>query len=428
MEAKLKDQNGIYNLVNPKNIKLVDEHYINHCCQLSLHSAFQPIYSIPHRRVVGYESLLRARNNYGQAISPLAAFESAHCAVERLELDRACRWLHAHNFSQQSSDGHWLFLNLDVQSLVEGRLSLSFMNELFQSSGLTPHQIVVEILEHQVSDTIYLKEIINDLRKMGCLIAMDDFGAGHSNFDRVFVFQPDIVKIDRELIRTAAQSSKAERVLAGIVSLVHEAGSLVIIEGVETETELDVAIATNADMVQGFFFSRPSQTLLVDADLTEKIEAAVQQQQSRRRRRRGLLDGEFAGFRINFEQAIAELESGKLYELSVTKLFDEPSVLRSYLLDENGFQINSECSPNNVNSLDERFKPLKSNVQSNWSYREYFYHAMEKPHSIHISRPYLSVTEARMCVTVSKAVTINGANYVICCDIDSPGENTPTSL
>jgi EAL domain-containing protein (putative c-di-GMP-specific phosphodiesterase class I) len=422
MEAKLESKNGVYSFIRPKNIKLVGEHYINHCCDLSLHSAFQPIYSIPHRRVVGYESLLRARNTYGQVVSPLDAFESAHNATERLELDRACRWLHAHNFSQQSSDGNWLFLNLDVHSLVEGRLNLPFMNELFQSSGLAPHQIVVEILEHQVRDTEYLKDIINDLRKMGCLIAMDDFGAGHSNFDRVFVFQPDIVKIDRELIRTAAQSSKAERILSGIVSLVHEAGSLVIIEGIETKAELDVAIATNTDMVQGFFFSRPSQTLLNDADFTEKLESAVQQQQNRRKRRRGLLDGEFAGFRINFEQSVSDLEAGRPFDYSVTKLFDEPSVLRSYLLDEKGFQINSECSPHNLNSLEERFKPLKSEAQSNWSYREYFFHAMEKPKSIHISRPYLSVTEARMCVTVSKAVRINNADYVICCDIDSPSE------
>jgi EAL domain-containing protein (putative c-di-GMP-specific phosphodiesterase class I) len=94
-----------------------------------------------------------------------------------------------------------------------------------------------------------LKRFISHFRQLGCLIAIDDFGAGHSNFDRIWDLQPDIVKIDRRLIQDAGHSRRVERILTGIVSLLHEAGSLVVVEGVETEDEALVAIAANADMV-----------------------------------------------------------------------------------------------------------------------------------------------------------------------------------
>ena len=47
---------------------------------------------------------------------------------------------------------------------------------------------------------------------MGCLIAIDDFGAGHSNFERIWDLEPDSVKLDRSLVSRAANSSKAKRI------------------------------------------------------------------------------------------------------------------------------------------------------------------------------------------------------------------------
>ncbi len=100
------------------------------------------------------------------------------------------------------------------------------------------------------------------VRQMGFLIALDDFGAGHSNFDRVWSIKPDIVKLDRSLVAGLAQDRSRQRVVAQMVSLLHECGSLVLMEGVETHDEALVALESDVDFVQGYYFGRPQPEVL----------------------------------------------------------------------------------------------------------------------------------------------------------------------
>ena len=67
----------------------------------TLSSAFHPIISIPHRRAVGYEALIRAKDEKGKPCSPLSLFSLPRSSVEVLALDRTCRQLHINNFSGQ---------------------------------------------------------------------------------------------------------------------------------------------------------------------------------------------------------------------------------------------------------------------------------------------------------------------------------------
>ena len=176
--------------------------------QLTLNSHFQPIFSISHRRPVGFEGLIRAQDKQGVSFSPPRLLAIPENSQANLALDRLCRRLHMHNFSRQPNGEAWLFLNLNSQCLVEQRPDAGFMKTLFDQTGLPAHRIVIEILESEIQDRQYLKDLISHFREMGCLIAIDDFGAGHSNFDRIWELAPDIVKIDRSLIYGAGQSSR----------------------------------------------------------------------------------------------------------------------------------------------------------------------------------------------------------------------------
>src|SRR5262245_63098821 len=98
-------------------------------------------------------------------------------------------------------------------------------------------------------------------RELGCVIVLDDFGAGHSNFDRIWRLHPDVVKIDREMTRRVTVEPLARRMFNGIVSVLHEAGALVCVEGIETEDEALVATDANADLLQGRFFASPVHEL-----------------------------------------------------------------------------------------------------------------------------------------------------------------------
>lgn len=385
---------------------------------LILTSAFQPIFSIAHRRPVGYEGLLRAYDVEGHQLTPGAVFLRPSDSHQQLDLDRICRKLHADNFASQDNHGCWLFLNLNSQCLISERPDAGFMRQLIARSGIPARRIVIEILESEIDDRAYLRELIEHFRGMGCLIAIDDFGAGHSNFDRIWELKPDIVKIDRNLVKQASESLKVERILTGIVSLIHETGSLVVIEGVETEKEALVAISSNADMVQGFYFGKPASQIK-DYQFASKMDALLSQKNSASCQYSRRMQQEFELLRQRFQQEIERFCSHQLLEQCGQSLFEDDRVVRCFLLDQLGHQIGKSLySPKFTTRLDIRFTPLLAGENANWSHRHYHHRALQHPGTIQISRPYLSVAGSHMCVTISQAIELDDKLLVFCADLD----------
>ena len=395
--------------------KMVDSRYRG----LTLSSHFQPIFSIAHGRAVGYEGLIRAQHDDGSAESPAALLAIPSNSKECLELDRSCRSLHVHNFARQASGQAWLFLNLNSQYLVSERPDIGFTQELLQATGIPAHRLVIEIIESEVSDQAQLKRFIAHFRKLGCLIAIDDFGAGHSNFDRIWDLEPDIVKIDRRLIQDAGRSRRVERILTGIVSLLHEAGSLVVIEGVESEHEALVAIAANADMVQGFYFAKPQAGIDSAQGLSATFERLLRGQQWTSAKRRADLQHHLRAIESLFQQAVVDFAEGRQFAQSCALLFHDPRTVRCYLLNEAGYQVSPNVyTPHYQQQLNVRFAPLLCGDNANWSHKHYHYRALKQPGVIQVSRPYLSVADSRMCITVSQTVKVLGRLHVFCCDLD----------
>ncbi|WP_025166001.1 EAL domain-containing protein [Pseudomonas taeanensis] len=386
---------------------------------LTLTSHFQPIFSIAHGRAVGYEGLVRARHDDGRPETPATLLALPNDGQQCLELDRTCRTLHMHNFARQASGQAWLFLNLNSQYLVTERPDIGFTRNLLQATGIPAHRLVIEIIESEVRDQAQLKQFIRYFRELGCLIAIDDFGAGHSNFDRIWDLEPDIVKIDRRLIQDASNSPRVGRILNGIVSLLHEAGSLVVIEGVESEHEALLAIAANADMVQGFYFAKPQPRLSDPQGVAEIFASLRRGQQWHSVKRHADLQHYSRGIEGLFQQALVEFAAHQQFVQSSTRLFSDPRTVRCYLLNEAGYQVSPNVYPLHYQQqLNRRFAPLQCGDHANWSHKHYHYRALKQPGVIQISRPYLSVADSRMCITLSQTVHAGGMLHVFCCDLD----------
>src|SRR5437879_11414317 len=90
---------------------------------------------------------------------------------------------------------------------------------MLQSNGFPTHRVAVELIETPFEDETHLATAVEHYRKLGCLIVIDDFGAGYSNFDRIWRLRPDIVKIDREMTRRVTIEPLARRMFTGIISL-----------------------------------------------------------------------------------------------------------------------------------------------------------------------------------------------------------------
>ena len=385
----------------------------------TLRSAFHPIISIPHRRAVGYEALVRASDDNGEPCSPLRLFTLPQSGKEHLQLDRLCRSIHIPNFSRQATTDEWLFLNLNSQGLESERPEMGLMTQLLSDSGIPPQRLVIEILENEIDDREYLKGLIKHFREMGCLIAIDDFGAGHSNFERIWELSPDIVKLDRSLIVRAANSSKVKRILLGMVSLIHETGCLVVIEGVETKKEALIAIDVGADMVQGFYFALPDADISLNADLDETLIALIGLQRDEAKKQTKQLDQYFNRFHQLFEKAVSQFEIDHQFDSAAEMVFMETRAIRCFLLDETGYQIGKSIHAQRYKQeLDKRVLPLLSGQNASWSHKYYHFRAINQPGKMQVTRPYLSVAGLHMCITVSQSLEIEGHKFVFCCDLE----------
>jgi EAL domain-containing protein (putative c-di-GMP-specific phosphodiesterase class I) len=386
---------------------------------LKLNSHFQPIFSLAHQRVVGFEALMRATDSDGHPRSPLEVFGAVRNRADTILLDRLCRAVHLQNFVRHKIEPAWLFLNISPQVIVEGKRYGSFFREQLERVNFRPHRVVVEILEAAFADQGLLTEAVNYYRELGCLIAIDDFGAGHSNFDRICQLRPDIVKFDRLIITQAAANQNIRSIIPGMVSLLHESGSLVVMEGVESELEAMIAMDSDADFVQGFYFARPAPVPSKINGLPPAFGKLFDQFQRVNAIERASYRSEIAPYTNGIGYSSVLLKSGQSLEAACASFLELPRAQFCFLLDANGLQIgNNVFAPHlHITPPDPRYTPLNDAHGANWSRRHYFRRAIAQPERVHVTRPYLSVTRATPCLTTSIAFKFNGELRVLCGDV-----------
>ena len=397
----------------------LDAEVVGHYRDLRLASHFQPIFSLAHKRPVGYEALLRAQDQAGHNIPPLAVFNRVQNEEESIFLDRLCRNLHLRNFLPMADDSSWIFLNINPQVTVAGKRYGSYFGNLLERYQIPPHRIVVEILESNIHDESLLAEAVDYYKSLGCLVAIDDFGAGHSNFDRIWRLAPQIVKLDRSMIVQAANNPSVRRVLPNLISLLHESGSMALMEGIETEQEALIAMDSGVDFVQGYYFGRPKNILLDPEQNTEVLPELCEKFKHYTKQNAEKHHHELQDYLTTFQHSAGLIESGVAAELACLTLLDQPKAERCYLLNQEGRQTGCNITSQLRNTWnDPRFKPLADASDANWSRRPYFRRAISNPGEVQISRPYLSIAGANMCVTLSVMVSIGLCNQVLCCDLD----------
>lgn len=221
----------------------------------------QALYSVRREACVGYEALIRARDAEGRTVTPSGLFGSAFANGCGVQLDWICRALHLRHFARVDPGDRRLYLNVHSEAAVQDCGSAQEFGDLIRYYGLSPRRVCVEILEDGCADEPLLRKVVGSYRMLGATIAMDDFGLGRSNFDRIVALRPDMVKIDRAILVDAVGDAKARTMLPAIVELLHEAGAQVAVEGVESIDEALLAVEAGADLLQGHYFALPAPGL-----------------------------------------------------------------------------------------------------------------------------------------------------------------------
>lgn len=386
-----------------------------------LTSHFQPIFSFSHQRSIGYEGLMRGWGiNDGLPIPPLELLDSCHNFEETLVLDRLSRLVHLSNFSRHKSQLEWLFLNMHPDAFLRaGRDDcVPVFQRMLDLSGLRPQQIVIEVLENAVRSAVDFGRSTDFFRELGCLIAVDDFGAGHSNFDRIWQIKPQIVKLDRSLIVRATTSAKVCRMLGQMVSLLHECGSLVLMEGIETADEAQIALDADVDFAQGYYFGRPQPQIDHAPTGTVELQALWQAFDLYSKADRKNQQERIAPYSNALGYASVMISAGHGMVEACTPFLELEGADQCYLLDNHARQIGQNlCSSQHDHSIDRRFAPLADAHGARWARRPYFKRAIEHFGSVQITRPYLSISSAKLCVTLSASLRKGDEIYVICGDV-----------
>lgn len=240
----------------------------NLLADISIITQFQPIVSIKRKSFVGVEALSRGvSSTTNEIIPPLTLFEHASNNINDLiRLDRLCRESALINFKQIKKENKDMLLFVNIESSILDTVCKSnYLIERVLDVGINPCDIVLEINESKINNIDALICFANRYRELGFLIAIDDIGAGFSNLNRIPMLNPDIIKIDRFILKNINEDHYKAEVFKSLISLASNTGSLVVAEGIETREEALLASELGADMMQGFFFSRPVSKLCPQA-------------------------------------------------------------------------------------------------------------------------------------------------------------------
>jgi EAL domain-containing protein (putative c-di-GMP-specific phosphodiesterase class I) len=386
---------------------------------LTLSSTFQPIFGFSHHRPIGYEALLQAYDSFGNEVEPLKVLNRPVAPGRWNNLERSTQLLHASNFMRVADAHERLFLNARPDGFITSDAYRRLVEDTLTRLQLTPERIVLEVLETANGNLERLIEGIASFRRQGFLIALDDFGAGHSNIDRVWRLRPDIVKLDRGVIAQAAREPRVARVLPRLVSLLHETGALVLVEGVETQFEALLSIECDADFVQGFYFARPAPGKVDEESCRAVMDSISEMFRARVELNERTKTTLLSAYRDALQTAAERFCAGTDLPHATEDLLRLEGAARCFLLDDQGYQIGDDIkAAQPCASAPNLSRSSAGAPGSCWDRRPYFRNAISEPGKVQISEPYLSINGVHLCVTFSIAISARGSMWVLCADTD----------
>jgi EAL domain-containing protein (putative c-di-GMP-specific phosphodiesterase class I) len=214
--------------------------------------AYQPIVDTDTGDLFAYEALVRGRE--GQS----AATVLSQIPIDQLcQFDRAAR-IRAIELASALGLTTRLSLNFLPRSL---ELFPDAINATLEAAGKAkvPYgNLILEVTEGEaIHDAVGFAGRMNAYRAQGIQFAIDDFGAGYSGLNLLAEFQPDIVKLDMQLIRDVESKVPRQAIVRAVIQVCDDLGIDVIAEGVETEAEYRWFRRVGVHLFQGFYFARP---------------------------------------------------------------------------------------------------------------------------------------------------------------------------
>ena len=231
--------------------------------------AFQPIVDMNTQQVWGYEALVRGVNG-----EPALSILSQVTEDIRYRFDQASRVMAIETAGEVCAGRDLrLSINFMPNAVYEPKACIQKSLAAAKRAHFPHRNLMFEFTEDEkMTDPAHVQRIVDAYRKFGFLTALDDFGAGYAGLGLLARLQPDLIKIDMELLRDIHLSRAKQAIIAGIVGMARTLGIQVLAEGVEIEQELVVLRAAGISLFQGYYFAKPALMALPEvAGLGEAV-------------------------------------------------------------------------------------------------------------------------------------------------------------
>lgn len=230
--------------------------------------AFQPIVDMTDGSPFAYEALVRGPSGEGAA-DVLAKVTEAN----RYAFDQKCRVTAIEAAARAGilDSSARLSINFLPNAVYSPQACIRLTLKTAQATGFPTQRLIFEFTENEkMADPAHVGNIVESYRRMGFGTALDDFGAGHAGLSLLSRFQPDIIKLDMELIRGIEASLPKRVIVSGIVKMCDTLGIMLIAEGVETREELAALRQLDIRYIQGYLLARPGLETLPTITLPDE--------------------------------------------------------------------------------------------------------------------------------------------------------------
>ncbi len=231
---------------------------------------YQPIVEPSSGKTVSCEALLRWKHPLVGYISPAEFIPIAEDTGLILQLGawvlyEACR--EAKRWPQDIS----VAVNLSPRQFNDAQLAFQVVRALEQS-GLPAQRLELEITESVTLGASHkVIETINNLRGLGVRLSLDDFGTGYSSLSYLRKYAFDKLKIDRSFVIDLNKNKESIAIIRAIVSMGKSLNMVIVVEGVETEAQLETLKEVGCDLVQGYLFARPASAVNIQRIISEPM-------------------------------------------------------------------------------------------------------------------------------------------------------------
>ena len=227
----------------------LDKEILKALGELSINYVFQPIFKTDGKTIFAHEALMRpAEMTVMELIEEYAVKEKLHI-LEVATFFGAMQAYFMRGYPERVSINSF---PSDCMLQEEADAFLEYFGEEIRG------RMIIENLEYPYFSEEHWKEKSRSVHSMDNLLAVDDFGSGINDIDKVKYMSPDIVKFDRELISGIDHIPEKQENVKYHLDVFHSLGMLVVAEGVEEKEEFDYLVGIGIDLIQGYYLARPA--------------------------------------------------------------------------------------------------------------------------------------------------------------------------